>query len=54
MRVIAVLRLYLLNSLLLVCESWRQLWGMCLLAQGTAFELTSIGHFTEAVVGGKN
>lgn len=50
MRVIAVLRLYLLNSLLLVCEAWRQLWGMYLLAQGTAFELISIGHFTEAVI----
>lgn len=48
MRVIAVLRLYLLKSLLSVCESLRKLLGMCLLAQGTAFEVAcSIGHFTD-------
>lgn len=55
MRVIAVLRLYLSKSLLSVCESLRKLLGMCLLAQGTAFEVAcSIGRFTKKIVGWKN
>lgn len=50
-RCIAVLRLYLLKSLLLVCEPLRKLLRMCLLAQGTAFELAcSTRHFTKKIV----
>lgn len=52
MRVMAVLRLYLLNSLLLECEAWRHMGNV--LAQGTAFELISTGHFTETVIGRRN